>query len=57
MDDRKLSSGHRRKDSNAVTAKDLTKYAYGVAKGMEFLGSKGVRFITHPAYSLDDYSL
>ena len=34
--------GHRRKDSNVVTAKDLTKYAYGVAKGMEFLGSKGV---------------
>jgi len=36
--------GHRRKDSGSgnVTAKDLTKYAYGVAKGMEFLGSKGI---------------
>jgi len=35
--------GHRRKDSSGnVTAKDLTKYAYGVAKGMEFLGSKGI---------------
>ncbi len=25
-----------------LTAKDLTKFAYGVAKGMEFLVSKGV---------------
>ena len=28
--------------SNRITAKDLTKYAYGVAKGMEYLVSKGV---------------
>ncbi len=26
----------------SLTAKDLTKYAYGVAKGMEFIVSKGV---------------
>jgi hypothetical protein len=26
----------------ALTAKDLTKYAYGVAKGMEYIVSKGV---------------
>ena len=26
----------------ALTSKDLTKFAYGVAKGMEYLGSKGV---------------
>lgn len=25
-----------------LTAKDLTKYAYGVAKGMEYIVSKGV---------------
>ncbi len=25
-----------------LTAKDLTKYVYGVAKGMEFIVSKGV---------------
>ena len=30
-------------DSNSsLTAKDLTKYAYGVAKGMEYVVSKGV---------------
>lgn len=28
-------------DSN-ITAKDLTKYAYGVAKGMEYIVSKNV---------------
>ena len=28
--------------SSNITAKDLTKYAYGVAKGMEYLVSKGV---------------
>ena len=27
-----------------ITAKDLTKYAYGVAKGMEYLVSKSVSF-------------
>ena len=27
----------------ALTSKDLTKFAYGVAKGMEYLVSKGVR--------------
>ena len=27
---------------SGLTAKDLTKYAYGVAKGMEFVVSKGV---------------
>ena len=26
----------------ALTSKDLTKFAYGVAKGMEYLVSKGV---------------
>ena len=29
--------------SSTITAKDLTKYAYGVAKGMEYLVSKSVR--------------
>jgi len=28
-----------------LTSKDLNKFAYGVAKGMEFLVSKGVRFL------------
>ena len=28
----------------ALTSKDLTKFAYGVAKGMEYLVSKGVSF-------------
>ena len=28
--------------SSIITAKDLTKYAYGVAKGMEYLVSKSV---------------
>ena len=27
----------------SLTAKDLTKYVYGVAKGMEYIVSKGVR--------------
>ena len=31
-------------DSN-ITAKDLTKYIYGVAKGMEYIVSKNVRLI------------
>ena len=26
----------------SLTAKDLTKYVYGVAKGMEYIVSKGV---------------
>ena len=29
---------------DTLTAKDLTKFAYGVAKGMEYLVSKGVSF-------------
>lgn len=29
-------------DDAKLTAKDLTKYAYGVVKGMEFIVSKGV---------------
>ena len=29
-------------DQSRISSKDLTKYAYGVAKGMEFLVSKGV---------------
>ena len=29
----------------ALTSKDLTKFAYGVAKGMEYLVSKGVSFL------------
>jgi serine/threonine protein kinase len=33
-------AGGRR--SSSITAKDLTKYAYGVAKGMEYLVSKSV---------------
>ena len=28
--------------TESLTAKDLTKFAYGVAKGMEFIISKGV---------------
>ncbi len=35
-DDSMTSPGHE------LTAKDLTKYAYGVAKGMEYIVSKGV---------------
>ena len=31
----------------ALTSKDLTKFAYGVAKGMEYLVSKGVSFLTN----------
>jgi hypothetical protein len=31
-----------------LTAKDLTKFAYGVAKGMEFLVSKGVSLPRDP---------
>ena len=30
-------------EDSSITAKDLTKYAYGVAKGMEFIVSKNVR--------------
>ena len=37
-----VSGGKDKGSSSSVTAKDLTKYAYGVAKGMEFLVSKGV---------------
>jgi serine/threonine protein kinase len=33
-------AGGRR--SSSITAKDLTKYAYGVAKGMEYLVSKSI---------------
>ena len=33
------------RSSSTITAKDLTKYAYGVAKGMEYLVSKSVRNI------------
>ena len=29
----------------SLTAKDLTKYVYGVAKGMEYIVSKGVRIL------------
>ena len=29
-------------DQARISSKDLTKYAYGVAKGMEYLVSKGV---------------
>lgn len=29
-------------DLGTLQAKDLTKYAYGVAKGMEYIVSKGV---------------
>lgn len=30
-------------DSDALTSRDLTIFAYCVARGMEYLGSKGVR--------------
>jgi hypothetical protein len=30
-------------DSEALTSRDLTTFAYCVAKGMEFIASKGVR--------------
>lgn len=30
-------------EESSVTSKCLTKYAYGVAKGMEYIVSKGVR--------------
>ena len=33
-------------EDSSLTAKDLTKYAYGVAKGMEFIVSKGVNGLT-----------
>ena len=36
------AGGGRGSSSNSITAKDLTKYAYGVAKGMEYLVSKSV---------------
>ena len=29
-------------EDSTITAKDLTKYAYGVAKGMEYIVSKNV---------------
>ena len=29
-------------EESTITAKDLTKYAYGVAKGMEYITSKQV---------------
>ena len=29
-------------EDSSITAKDLTKYAYGVAKGMEYIVSKNV---------------
>ncbi len=29
-------------ENSDITAKDLTKYAYGVAKGMEYIVSKNV---------------
>ena len=32
-------------NSESLNSKDLTKYAYGVAKGMEFIVSKGVRIL------------
>ncbi len=35
-------------DASTVSAKDLTKYAYGVAKGMEFIVSKGVSLLLCP---------
>ena len=38
--DNEDDNGGRR--SSPITAKDLTKYAYGVAKGMEYLVSKSV---------------
>ena len=31
-------------EESSITAKDLTKYAYGVAKGMEYITSKQVNF-------------
>ena len=31
----------------SLTAKDLTKYVYGVAKGMEYIVSKGVRTLLY----------
>ena len=31
-----------RSENSTITAKDLTKYAYGVAKGMEYIVSKQV---------------
>jgi len=30
-------------DSDALTSRDLTIFAYCVSRGMEYLGSKGVR--------------
>ena len=33
-----------------LTSKDLTKFAYGVAKGMEFLVTKGVSIILTEKY-------
>jgi hypothetical protein len=30
-------------DSDALTSRDLTVFAYCVARGMEYLGSRGVR--------------
>ena len=40
-DDADSVSGNGSPES--LTAKDLTKYVYGVAKGMEYIVSKGVR--------------
>ena len=40
--DNEDTGGSRGSSSNSITAKDLTKYAYGVAKGMEYLVSKSV---------------
>lgn len=33
-------------DSDALTSRDLTIFAYCVSRGMEYLGSKGVRTFT-----------
>ncbi len=42
-DDDLQGGGGEAGDGKTLTAKDLTKYAYGVAKGMEYIVSKGVR--------------
>ena len=33
-------------EESTITAKDLTKYAYGVAKGMEYITSKQVTILS-----------
>jgi len=44
-------------DSDALTSRDLTIFAYCVARGMEYLGSKGVRTFKVLRNSLLAFSL